>query len=54
MLTCYGFSFAQILNQTAIDMVLVGDSGTMTQLGYPDTTYANRVLSKPQLVNSKL
>ncbi|WP_119329117.1 3-methyl-2-oxobutanoate hydroxymethyltransferase [Cysteiniphilum halobium] len=40
MLTCYDFTFAQIINQTAIDMLLVGDSGVMTQLGYPDTTHA--------------
>lgn len=40
MLTCYDFTFAQIINNTAIDMVLVGDSGVMTQLGYPDTTHA--------------
>lgn len=41
MLTCYDFSFAKIINETAIDMILVGDSGVMTQLGYPDTTHAN-------------
>lgn len=40
MLTCYDFTFAQIMNETAIDMLLVGDSGVMTQLGYPDTTHA--------------
>ncbi len=36
-LTCYEFSLATALNQTALDMILVGDSGGMVALGYADT-----------------
>lgn len=36
-LTCYEYSFATALNQTELDMILVGDSGGMVALGYPDT-----------------
>ncbi|WP_018298706.1 3-methyl-2-oxobutanoate hydroxymethyltransferase [Fangia hongkongensis] len=39
MLTCYDYSFANIANQSDIDILLVGDSGIMTLFGYPDTTY---------------
>lgn len=37
MITCYDFSFAQILNQTNIDCLLVGDSAAMTMHGYSST-----------------
>ena len=36
-LTCYDFSFATILEETELDMVLVGDSGGMVMLGYKNT-----------------
>jgi 3-methyl-2-oxobutanoate hydroxymethyltransferase len=37
MITCYDYSFAQILNQTNIDCLLVGDSAAMTMHGYSST-----------------
>ncbi|MFZ9035852.1 MAG: 3-methyl-2-oxobutanoate hydroxymethyltransferase [Francisellaceae bacterium] len=40
MLTCYDYSFAALINASDIDLILVGDSGVMTLLGYPDTTHA--------------
>lgn len=36
-LTCYDYSFATVLNNSELDMILVGDSGGMVALGYPDT-----------------
>jgi len=36
-LTCYDYSLATVLNNTDLDMILVGDSGGMVVLGYPDT-----------------
>ena len=36
-LTCYDYSFAKMLNETGLDMILVGDSGGMVSLGYEDT-----------------
>ena len=36
-LTCYDYSFASILEETDLDMILVGDSGGMVMLGYKDT-----------------
>lgn len=36
-LTCYEYSFATALNLSALDMILVGDSGGMVALGYVDT-----------------
>ena len=36
-LTCYDYSLATALNNTELDMILVGDSGGMVVLGYPDT-----------------
>jgi 3-methyl-2-oxobutanoate hydroxymethyltransferase len=36
-LTCYDYSLATALNQTHLDMILVGDSGGMVVLGYSDT-----------------
>lgn len=37
MITCYDYSFAKILNETDIDVLLVGDSLGMTMHGYPTT-----------------
>ena len=36
-LTCYDFSFATALNETSLDLILVGDSGGMVSLGYKNT-----------------
>lgn len=36
-LTCYDYSTARILDEAAIDMLLVGDSLAMTVLGHPNT-----------------
>ena len=36
-LTCYDYSLATALNNTELDMILVGDSGGMVVLGYSDT-----------------
>jgi 3-methyl-2-oxobutanoate hydroxymethyltransferase len=37
MLTAYDFPSAQVAQEAAVDVVLVGDSGAMTVLGYPST-----------------
>lgn len=37
MVTCYDFSMASLVEQAAIDIVLVGDSLGMTMLGYEGT-----------------
>ncbi|MDY6352889.1 MAG: 3-methyl-2-oxobutanoate hydroxymethyltransferase [Lachnospiraceae bacterium] len=37
MLTCYDFTTARLIEQSAIDAVLVGDSLGMTMMGYEDT-----------------
>lgn len=36
-LTCYDYSFASVLAETDLDLILVGDSGGMVALGYTDT-----------------
>lgn len=36
-LTCYDFSMAHALNETDLDLILVGDSGGMVVLGFQDT-----------------
>ena len=41
MVTCYDFTFAQIVAQSSIDAVLVGDSAAMTMHGFKDTIPAN-------------
>ena len=41
MVTCYDYTFAQILNSTAIDCILVGDSAAMTMHGYVNTINAD-------------
>jgi 3-methyl-2-oxobutanoate hydroxymethyltransferase len=62
MVTAYDFPSAQVAEQAGVDMVLVGDSGAMTVLGYPSTVpvtleemimlaaAARRGLSSPLLV----
>jgi 3-methyl-2-oxobutanoate hydroxymethyltransferase len=37
MVTAYDFPSAQVAQEAGVDMVLVGDSGAMTVLGYPST-----------------
>jgi 3-methyl-2-oxobutanoate hydroxymethyltransferase len=37
MVTAYDYPSAQVAEQAGVDMVLVGDSGAMTVLGYPST-----------------
>lgn len=37
MVTCYDYSFAQILNETEIDCILVGDSAAMVMHGFSST-----------------
>ena len=40
MLTCYDHWSAKILNDSPVDMILVGDSGAMVMHGYEDTLSA--------------
>ncbi len=37
MVTAYDYSSAQVAEEAGVDVVLVGDSGAMTVLGYPTT-----------------
>jgi 3-methyl-2-oxobutanoate hydroxymethyltransferase len=37
MITAYDYPSAQVAEQAGVDVVLVGDSGAMTMLGYPST-----------------
>jgi 3-methyl-2-oxobutanoate hydroxymethyltransferase len=37
MVTAYDYPSAQVAEEAAVDIVLVGDSGAMTVLGYPST-----------------
>src|ERR1700749_4846875 len=37
MVTAYDYPSAQVAQAASVDMVLVGDSGAMTVLGYPST-----------------
>src|ERR1700742_996077 len=37
MVTAYDYPSAQVAQEAGLDMVLVGDSGAMTVLGYPST-----------------
>jgi 3-methyl-2-oxobutanoate hydroxymethyltransferase len=37
MVTAYDFPSAQVVEEAGVDIVLVGDSGAMTVLGYPST-----------------
>jgi 3-methyl-2-oxobutanoate hydroxymethyltransferase len=62
MVTAYDFPSAQVAEEAGVDIVLVGDSGAMTVLGYPSTvpvtldellmlaSAARRGLSTPLLV----
>jgi 3-methyl-2-oxobutanoate hydroxymethyltransferase len=62
MVTAYDYPSAQVAEAAAVDMVLVGDSGAMTVLGYPSTvpvsvdemlmlaSAARRGLTSPMLV----
>src|SRR5258708_38996596 len=62
MITAYDYPSAQVAEATGVDVVLVGDSGAMTVLGYPSTVpvsvdemlmlagAARRGLSTPLLV----
>jgi 3-methyl-2-oxobutanoate hydroxymethyltransferase len=62
MVTAYDYPSAQVAEQAGVDIVLVGDSGAMTVLGYPSTVpvsleemlmlaaAARRGLSTPLLV----
>ena len=40
MVTCYDFWSAQILDQTDVDTILVGDSLAMVMHGFPSTVHA--------------
>jgi 3-methyl-2-oxobutanoate hydroxymethyltransferase len=40
MITCYDYGFAKIIENTPIDIILVGDSVAMTVHGYPNTLSA--------------
>ena len=37
-LTCYDYSLARVINETDLDLILVGDSGGMCLLGFVDTS----------------
>src|SRR5881409_2565595 len=37
MITAYDYPSAQVAQEAGVDLVLVGDSGAMTVLGYPST-----------------
>lgn len=37
MITCYDWSFARLINQTAVDAILVGDSAAMVMHGHQNT-----------------
>ena len=40
VITCYDYSFAKIIDNTDVDCVLVGDSGSMIMHGFPSTVHA--------------
>jgi len=40
MVTCYDFTSAQIIKNTNVDAVLIGDSAAMTMHGYPNAVCA--------------
>ena len=40
MITCYDFLFAKIVEESSIDVILVGDSVSMVVHGHPNTTHA--------------
>jgi 3-methyl-2-oxobutanoate hydroxymethyltransferase len=49
MTTCYDHWSAKILNATALDMLLVGDSGAMVMHGFDDTLPATMSLMLPHV-----
>ena len=42
MVTCYDYTFARLLSESAIDGILVGDSAAMVMHGHPSTLSADR------------
>lgn len=40
MITCYDFTFAKLIDQTHVDLILVGDSVSQVIHGYPNTLSA--------------
>lgn len=49
MLTCYDYASAKILNESPIDMLLVGDSAAMVMHGFEDTVPATVEMLKPHV-----
>src|SRR6266478_9417219 len=41
VLTAYDFPTAKLLDESGVDLILVGDSLGMVVLGYPDTTHVS-------------
>jgi 3-methyl-2-oxobutanoate hydroxymethyltransferase len=41
MITCYDYTFARLLSQSAIDAILIGDSAAMVMHGYASTVSAS-------------
>src|ERR1700691_2092265 len=41
MVTCYDYTFARLLSQTAVDGILIGDSAAMVMHGHPSTLSMN-------------
>jgi 3-methyl-2-oxobutanoate hydroxymethyltransferase len=41
MMTCYDASFARVLNDSEVDLLLVGDSSAMTMHGFDSTIHAD-------------
>ena len=44
MITCYDFSFAKIIQESKIDIVLVGDSVAQVIHGHPNTLAATTAM----------
>src|ERR1700759_3998769 len=44
MVTCYDYTFARLLTESAIDGILVGDSAAMVMHGHPSTLSASTEL----------
>jgi 3-methyl-2-oxobutanoate hydroxymethyltransferase len=51
MITCYDFSFAQIINGTDIDCILVGDSASMLMHGLPNTVHADTAMMQAHVAS---
>src|SRR5262249_23277611 len=41
MVTCYDYTFARLLSESAVDGILVGDSAAMVMHGHPSTLHAS-------------